>query len=88
MLFLAFPDPVILSVAVRFLKKGVHAAGATISVSPKSDPVTTPEFDNIEAHVGMWRRKFQACLSSIVCLYVLKATDNPVLVGDTNVLQE
>ena len=30
--------------------------------------------------IGMWRSKFQACLPSIGCLYVLKATDNPVQV--------
>ena len=37
---------------------------------------------------GMWRSKFKACLSSLGCLYVLKATDNPVMVGDMNVSQE
>ena len=36
----------------------------------------------------MWRSKFQAFLSSIGCLYVLKATDNPNMVGDMNVSQE
>ena len=36
----------------------------------------------------MWRSKFQAFLSSVRCLYVLKATDNPVMVGDMNVSQE
>ena len=36
----------------------------------------------------MWRSKFQAFLSSVGCLYVLKATDNPVMVGDINVSQE
>ena len=36
----------------------------------------------------MWRSKFQAFLSSIGCLYVFKATDNPIMVGDMNVSQE
>ena len=36
----------------------------------------------------MWRSKFRALLSSVGCLYVLKATDNPVMVGDINVSQE
>ena len=36
----------------------------------------------------MWRSKFQAFLSSIGCLYVLRATDNPVMVGDINVSRE
>ena len=47
-----------------------------------------PKFDNVEAHFGMWRSRFQAFLSSVGCLYVLKATDNPVMVGDINVSQE
>ena len=47
-----------------------------------------PKFDNVEAHFGTGRSKFQAFLSSITCLFVLKATDNPVMVGDNNVSQE
>ena len=57
-----------------------------------SRPILTqpkpPKFDNIEADFGMWRSNFQACWSSIGCPYVLKATDNPVVVGDINVSQE
>ena len=44
--------------------------------------------DSIETHFGMWRSKFQAFLSSTGCLYVLNATDNPIMVGDMNVSQE
>ena len=33
----------------------------------------------------MWRSKFKAFWSSVGCLYVLKATDNPGMVDDTNV---
>ena len=36
----------------------------------------------------MWRGKLKACLPSIGCLYVLEATNNPVIVGDMNVSQE
>ena len=36
----------------------------------------------------MWRSKFLAFLSSVGCLYVPKATDNPVMVGGINVSQE
>ena len=36
----------------------------------------------------MWRSKFQAFLSSVSCLYVLKATVHPVMVGDINVSRE
>ena len=36
----------------------------------------------------MWCSKFQAFLSSVGCLYVLKATDNPVMVRDIIVSQE
>ena len=35
----------------------------------------------------MWRSKFQIFLSLIGCQYLLKATDNPVMVGDINVSQ-
>ena len=52
---------------------------------PTLTQLRPPKFDNIEAHFGMWRSKFQAFLSSIGCLYVLKATDNPILTGDMNV---
>ena len=55
---------------------------------PNLTQLRPPKFDNIEAYFGMWRSKFQAFLSSIGCLYVLKATDNPIMVGDMNVSQE
>ena len=55
---------------------------------PNLTQLNPPKTDNIEAHFGMWRSKFQAFWSSIGCLYVLKATDNPVMVGDMNVSQE
>ena len=42
---------------------------------PNLTQLRPPKFDNIEAHFGMWRSKFQAFLSSIGCLYVLKAID-------------
>ena len=55
---------------------------------PNLTQLRPPNFDNIEAHFGMWQNKFQAFFSSIGCLCVLKATDNLVMVGDMNVPQE
>ena len=68
---------------------GAQSGMSQLSLSrPNLIQPRPPKFDNIEAHFGMWRSKFKACLSSLVCLYVLKATDNPVMVGDMNVSQE
>ena len=55
---------------------------------PNLTQLRLPMFDDIETRFGMWRSKFQACLSSLGCLYVHKATDNPVMVGDMNASQE
>ena len=55
---------------------------------PNLTQLRPPKFDNIETHFGMWRSKFQAFLSSISCLYILKATDNPIMVGDMIVSRE
>ena len=55
---------------------------------PNLTQLRPPNFDNIEADFGIWRGKFQTFSSSISCLYVLKATYNPVMVGDINVSQE
>ena len=68
---------------------GAQSGMSQLSLSrPNLTQPRPPKFDNIEAHFGMWRSKFKACLSSLGCLYVLKATDNPVMVGDMNVSQE
>ena len=68
---------------------GAQSGMSQLSLSrPNLTQTRPPKFDNIEAHFGMWRSKFMACLSSLGCLYVLKATDNPVMVGDMNVSQE
>ena len=55
---------------------------------PNLTQLRPPKFDIIEAHFGMLRSKFQAFLSSTGCLYVLKTTDNPIMVGDMNVSQD
>ena len=60
----------------------------TFFVSSELASTKTLKFNNVEPHFGMWRSTFQAFLSSSGCLYVLKATDNPVMVGDINVSQE
>ena len=61
---------------------------ANFSVSSELVSIKPARFDDIEAHFGMWRSKFQAFLSLVGCLYVFKATDIPVMVGDINVSQE
>ena len=68
---------------------GAQSGMSQLSLSrPNLTQPRPPKFDNIEAHFGMSRSKFKACLSSLGCLYVLKATDNPVMVGEMNVSQE
>ena len=54
---------------------------------PNWSQLPPSKFDTVEVHFGMWRSKFQAFLTSIGCRYVLKATDNPVMVGKINVSQ-
>ena len=77
------------SPAVPISALAAQPGTSQISLSrPNWYQLTPPKFDNIEAHVGMWRSKFQAFMSSVGWLYVLKATDNPVMVGGVNVSQE
>ena len=69
---------------------GLAAQSGTSQISlsrPNWSQLKRHKFDNVEAHFGVWRSKFQAFLSSVGCLYVLEATDNPVMAGDINVSQ-
>lgn len=56
-----------------------------------SHPILTqsrpPKIDNIEAHFDSGS-KFQAYISTIGCLHVLRPTENPVMVRDINVSQK
>ena len=70
---------------------GLAAQPGTLQIClsrPNYPQLKPPKFDNVEAHFGRWRSKFQAFLSSAGCLYVFKATDNPMMVDDINVPQE